>query len=99
LVPQVRHDVVNQAREEQMSTEQVMNVVIILALLAGGLYVATFRGFWLAAVAIGGLASLFAMLASIIHFQILGALGFAFLVAVCVYGCVAIIENDRRPFR
>jgi hypothetical protein len=44
---------------------------------------------------IAGLASCFAMLASIIHIQILGAVGFFFLMAVCwgFAGGIAGAEN------
>ena len=41
------------------------------------------RWFWLLAFSISGLAACFALLASIIHFQILGALGFFFLMLIC----------------
>jgi len=43
----------------------------------------THRWFWVLVFLTAGLASCFAMLASIIHFQILGAVAFFFLMAVC----------------
>jgi hypothetical protein len=47
--------------------------------------------FWIFAFGIGALASVFAMLASIIHFQILGALGFFILAIIC--GVIAATIN------
>jgi hypothetical protein len=51
--------------------------------------------FWVLVFFLVGLASRFAMLASIIHFQILGAVGFSFLMAVCwgFAGGIAGAEN------
>jgi hypothetical protein len=65
-------------------------------LVAAGLFVLalwliTQRWFWMLAFFTGGLASCFAMLASIIYFQILGALGFFFLMAICWGALFAII--------
>ncbi len=40
------------------------------------------RWFWILVFGLGGLASCFAMLASIIHFQILGAIGFFILMVI-----------------
>jgi hypothetical protein len=49
------------------------------------------RWFWLLVFGISGLAACFALLASIIHFQILGALGFFFLMIICwsIAGAIA----------
>lgn len=49
------------------------------------------RWFWVLLFGISGLAACFALLASIIHFQILGALGFFFLMLVCwgITGAIA----------
>jgi hypothetical protein len=54
----------------------------------------THRWFWVLVFLTAGLASCFAMLASIIHFQILGAVAF-FLMAVCwgFAGGIAGAEN------
>jgi hypothetical protein len=49
----------------------------------GGLVLMTQRWLWVLVFFVAGLASCFAMLASIIHFQILGAVSFFFLMAVC----------------
>ncbi len=51
--------------------------------------------FWLLAFFFGGLASLFAVLASIIHFQILGAVGFFVLMCVS-FACMIGVANFRR---
>ena len=67
-----------------------MDVWLIIMALAS-LALATQRWFWLLLFGISGLAACFALLASIIHFQILGAIGFFFLMLVCwgVTGAVA----------
>jgi hypothetical protein len=49
----------------------------------GGLALMKQRWFWVLVFFVAGLASCFAMLASIIHFQILGAVSFFFLMAFC----------------
>lgn len=58
-------------------------ILVILCILV--IYLVTRRWFWLAAFAVGALASAFATLGSIVHFQILGALGFFFLAAICAF--------------
>jgi hypothetical protein len=67
-----------------------MDVWLIIVALAS-LALATQRWFWLLLFGISGLAACFALLASIIHFQILGAIGFFFLMLVCwgVTGAIA----------
>lgn len=52
-------------------------------LLLAALYLLTRRWFWALVVFFAGLAALFAMLASIFHFQILGAMGFFVLLVIC----------------
>jgi hypothetical protein len=61
----------------------------------GGLALMTQRWFWVLVFFVAGLASCFAMLASIIHFQILGAASYFFLMAVCwgFAGGIAGAEN------
>jgi hypothetical protein len=61
----------------------------------GELALMTHRWFWVLVFFTAGLASCFAMLASIIHFQILGAVAFFFLMAVCwgFAGGIAGAEN------
>jgi hypothetical protein len=54
-----------------------------ICLITAGVYLATRRWFWFVAFAFGSLASFFAMCASVIHFQILGAVGFFILMFVC----------------
>ena len=67
-----------------------MDVWLIIMALAS-LALATQHWFWLLLFGISGLAACFALLASIIHFQILGAIGFFFLMLVCwgVTGAIA----------
>jgi hypothetical protein len=62
----------------------------------GGLALMTHRWFWVLVFFSDGLASCFAMLASTIHFQILGAVGFFFLMAVCwgFAGGIAVLETS-----
>lgn len=54
-----------------------------IALLFLALLLITQRWFWTLVFFFAGLASLFAMIASVIHFQILGALGFFVLMVIC----------------
>lgn len=56
---------------------------ILYALGLAALYLAFQKWFWIVAFFIGALASAFAVLASIIHFQILGALGYTALAVIC----------------
>lgn len=56
-------------------------ILLIIGII--GIYLMTHKWFWLLAFGISALASAFATLASIIHFQILGALGFFFLACIC----------------
>lgn len=52
-------------------------------------YLATQSWFWIIASGLGAIASVFAALASIVHFQILGALGFVLLTIICIGICNA----------
>jgi hypothetical protein len=54
------------------------------------------RWFWVLVFGIGGLASCFALLASIIHFQILGALVFFFLMLISWGIATAIAEGGNK---
>ena len=67
-----------------------MDVWLIIAGLVC-LALITQRWFWVLLFGISGLAACFALLASIIHFQILGALGFFFLMLICwgITGAIA----------
>lgn len=62
---------------------------VVLGLIV--LVLITQRWFWLLVFFFAGLAALFSMIASIFHFQILGALGFFVLTAICfvIYGTIA----------
>jgi len=57
--------------------------IVGIILLVIGLFLMTQRWFWVLVCFFAGLASLFAMIASIIHFQILGAIGFFVLMSIC----------------
>lgn len=61
------------------------NQQIILAIVLGGgaIWLLTQRWLWVLLGSVGALASFFAMAASVIHFQILGAVGFFFLMCMC----------------
>jgi hypothetical protein len=54
--------------------------LLVLGLLA--LFLVFQRWFWLLVFGLGGLAACFAMIASVIHFQILGAIGFFILMMI-----------------
>ena len=59
-----------------------------------GLFLLTKRWVWVFGFGIGGLAAAFSTLASIFHFQILGALGFFFLTIICWFITVAIADGS-----
>ncbi len=59
-----------------------MEALGILLLLIG-LFLMTKRRFWAFAFWLAALASFFSMVASVIHFQILGAIGFFVLMSIC----------------
>lgn len=56
--------------------------IVITCLVFFGLFLATRAWFWCVAFLMAALASLFSMLASIFHFQILWAIGFFFLAII-----------------
>ena len=55
------------------------------------------RWFWVIALGLGSLVSFFAMIASVVHFQILGAVGFFILMAVLVSLSVMLSERGNNP--
>ena len=57
-----------------------------------GILLITQRWFWLIAGALGAVASFFAVCASVIHFEILGAMGFFLLMIGC--GIIFRFAND-----
>lgn len=70
-----------------------MENIILIAICLLGLFLLTQRWVWVLGFGIGVLASAFSTLASIFHFQILGALGFFFLTIICWLVTVAIAEG------
>jgi hypothetical protein len=70
-----------------------METVLIFGLGVLVVVLVTQRWFWLIAFGVGGLAAAFSTLASIFHFQILGALGFFFLTIICWMITAAILDN------
>jgi len=66
-------------------------IPIILAILA--VFLITQRWFWLFIFGLGYIASVFATLASIFHFQILSAIGFLFLTGICFLITMLIAES------
>ena len=80
-----------------------MSVEAVGAVLFGliALWLLTQPWFWIAVLFLGALASFFAVLASIIHFEILGAVGFFILMAGCLYGLSLFSDyvQDRRAAR
>jgi hypothetical protein len=61
--------------------------LFIFALVIGAIYLVTQRWFWVITSGLCAVASFFAMCASVIHFQILGAMGFFILTAICSFIC------------
>jgi hypothetical protein len=70
-----------------------METVLIFGLGVLVVVLVTQRWFWLLAFGVGGLAAAFSTLASIFHFQILGALGFFLLTIICWLITAAILDN------
>ena len=70
-----------------------METVLIFGLGVLVVVLVTQRWFWLLAFGVGGLAATFSTLASIFHFQILGALGFFLLTIICWLITAAILDN------
>ena len=62
-----------------------------ILLLIGLIFLITRRWFWCLVFLLGGLASCFTMIACIIHFQILAAVGFFVLMGICwgILGAIA----------
>lgn len=60
-----------------------MENVLIFGFVVLAIVLMTQRWFWLILFGVSGLAAAFSTLASIFHFQILGALGFFFLAIIC----------------
>jgi hypothetical protein len=58
--------------------------VYVFAFVIAVIFMITQRWFWLIASGLSAIASFFAMCASVIHFQILGAMGFLFLMGICI---------------
>lgn len=72
-----------------MNDEQIW--IILIPIIIFIIWLFTKSWFWLAVTWIGGISALFAMLASIIHFQILSAVGF-FLLMQVIFGLNHIIS-------
>ena len=68
-----------------------MNAAIVFGLIVA-VALMRYRLFRLLASSLGGIASFFAMLASIISFEILAALGFLALAAFCLF--VALVSTE-----
>ena len=70
---------------------EVVGYVVLGASGLVAIFLITQRWFWSLALGLGALAAAFACLASIVHFQILGAIGFFVLACVLwiIYSAVA----------
>jgi len=72
-----------------------MENVLIFGFVVLAIVLIIQRWFWILVFGIGGLAAAFSTLASIFHFQILGALGFFFLAIIC-WGITSSIADGYR---
>jgi hypothetical protein len=70
-----------------------LEAFVALALVGLGLCLLTQRWVWIIILGLGTLASAFSTLASIFHFQILGAIGFFFLTIICLFLLAAVASN------
>lgn len=68
---------------ESKSKESSWAAIFIASIVLIALLLITQRWFWLVAFSFGALASLFAMVASVIHFHIFAAVGFFVLASIC----------------
>lgn len=68
-------------------------ILLGVAILCGLIWLVFQRWFWVLVFGLAALASGFTVLASIIHFQILGALGFFFLMVVAAGICAVIADG------
>jgi hypothetical protein len=75
--------------------EKVLAVVLAVTVIVIVVLVLTRRLFWVLAFFVAALASCFAMLASIIHFQIFAAVGFFFLMVIFWFITQVIAAGDR----
>jgi len=66
--------------------EEVMAGIFILVCAGIAFFLFTRWWFWALAFGLGGLASFFSVCASVIHFQILAAVGFSVLTFLCYLG-------------
>ena len=89
-----------------MSSDGVFWLVLLMWAAFAAAWIMSKPGFWIIALgigslalAIGGLASAFATLASIIHFQIGGALLFFFLMLACWAGMDEVERQSERERR
>ena len=69
-----------------------INVMLTVACVVT-IYLVTLRGFWTIGFCLGALWSMFSMLASIFHFQILAAIGF-FVLGVFLWGVAAKLAEE-----
>ena len=67
--------------------------IVIVFLGIGTLWLMTKRWFWVLLFGLGALASFFAMVASVINYQILGAVGFFCLMLICKVITVGIASS------
>lgn len=70
-----------------------MELVLVICAIGIGLYLITHAWFWCAVFGLCALASLFSMLASIVAFQIIGALGFLLLTFLSWAAFIWVVER------
>jgi len=75
----------------EQTSDFTLNIILIFGVILI-VFLTTRKWFWVIAFGFGGLASLFSMIASIIHFQILAALGFFILMVIFLGIASAIAE-------
>ena len=75
--------------------DKLNDQIIIVFVGIGVLWLMTKRWFWIALFFLGAVASLFAIVASLIRFEILSAIGFSFLMLICWVIGLAVASSGK----
>ena len=77
--------------DNRMDGNAALKIIAVISLMLG-IFLVTQRWFWIFVIGLSAIACVFSMIASIIHFQILGAVGF-FVLTVILASITSFIAN------